>query len=103
MGIFKRTQKPALVLINPEAWNMFAVYREVEAYVVKHNIRRELKEFPDGHVEVYYYTRNPIHQFKMGVLTGQYSVGQLNENITVGLTVNDKLLDKARAKVGVNS
>ena len=44
-NIFKRKQKPALVLINPEAWNMIDTYEAIEVYRVKHrSIRRKTKE-----------------------------------------------------------
>lgn len=102
MGIFKkRKQKPALVLINPEAWNIIDTYKAIEAYRVKHrSIRRKTKEFEDGHKEVAYYTRNPWYQLYLGYLSGRYTVDFKN-TFVAGLSINDKLMAKARDKVGV--
>lgn len=102
MGIFKkRKQKPALVLINPEAWNMIDTYKAIEAYRVKHrSIRRKTWTFADGHTEVAYYTRNPWYQLYLGYLSGRYTVDFKN-SFTMGWSVDDKTMEKARAKAGV--
>lgn len=104
MGIFKkRKQKPAMVLINPEAWNMIDTYKAIEAYRVKHrSIRRKTKEFEDGHKEVAYYTRNPWYQLYLGYLSGRHTV-DLPNSITMGWSVNDKIMEKARTKAGVRA
>ena len=102
MGIFKkRKMKPAMVLINPEAWNMIDTYKAIEAYRVKHKtIRRKTKIFEDGHKEVAYYTRNLWYQFYMGYLSGRYTVDFKN-SFTMGWSVDDKTMARARDKAGV--
>ena len=102
MSIFKkRKQKPAMVLINPEAWNMIDTYKAIEAYRVKHrSIRRKTKEFEDGHKEVAYYTNNLWYQFYLGYLSGRHTVDFKN-SFTMGWSVDDKTMEKARAKAGV--
>ncbi len=107
MGIFKkRKQKPALVLINPEAWNVFDTYKAIEAYRVKHQtIRRKTKVFEDGHKEVAYYTRNPWYQIYLGYLTGRHTV-DFKDSFVMSMSLNavdDKTMAKARAKVGVRA
>lgn len=104
MSIFKKKkQKPALVLINPEAWNIIDTYKAIEAYRVKHrSIRQRFKIFKDGHKEVYYYTNNPWFQLYMGYLSGRYTVDFKN-TFVAGLSVDDKTLTKARNKVGVRA
>lgn len=102
MGIFKkRKQKPALVLINPEAWNVIDTFKAIEAYRVKHkSIRQRFKIFKDGHREVYYYTNNLWYQFYLGYLSGRHTV-DFNNSIVMGLSVNDNLIEKGRQKAGV--
>ena len=104
MSIFKKKkQKPALVLINPEAWNIIDTYKAIEAYRVKHrSIRRKTKEFEDGHKEVAYYTRNLWYQFYLGYLTGRHTV-DFKDSIVMGLSVSDNLMEKGRQKAGVRA
>lgn len=104
MSIFKkRKQKPALVLINPEAWNIIDTYKAIEAYRVKHrSIRRKTNEFKDGHKEVAYYTRNPWFQLYMGYLSGRY-MADFKNSFTMGWSVDDKTMAKARTKAGVQA
>lgn len=102
MGIFKRRKmKPALMLINPEAWNVLDTYKAIEAYRIKHrSIRRKTWEFKDGHKEVAYYTRNPWYQIYLGYLSGRHTVDFKN-SFVMGLSVNDNLIEKGRQKAGV--
>ena len=86
----KRTQKPALVLINPEAWNMLDTYEAIEAYRVK--------QFEDGHKEVSYYTRNLWYQFKMGLIVGGHTA---MSDMTLRPFDMDGALTEARLKAGV--
>ena len=104
MGIFKkRKMKPAMVLINPEAWNMIDTFKAIEAYRIKHrSIRRKTWTFNDGHKEVAYYTNNLWYQFYMGYLSGRHTV-DIKNSITMGWSVNDKTMEKARAKAGVRA